>query len=128
MKAKNLLAERRIAPRGPLPSAVSEPAPQDRCRPVVGVRVLTIDKVIRGETQHLSHRTWRREAVAWLPNQDLAAEAAMAWFEETDQSFECELAIRVEDQVPNAEIVRVIVGPQVVAKVVSRTLLGGGDR
>ena len=128
MKAKNLLAERRLAPLGPHPSAVSEPDQQELCRPVVGVRVLTIDRVICGETQHLSHRTWRREVVAWLPNDALAAEAAMAWFEETDQSAECELAIRVEDHVPNAEIVRVIVGPQVVSRVISRTLLPGGDR
>lgn len=126
MRAKNLLKQRRDERRDTASAAIAQTARPEPGRPILGLRVITIDKVIRGETQHLSHRTWRREAVAWLPNDELAAEAAIAWFDETDQSAECELAIRVEDHVPNAEIVRVIVGPQVVSKVISRTLLPGG--
>lgn len=112
--ARNLLQGRREAA-----------APAARPEIDVGVRTVTVGCVLQGDLGGPNVLGWRREAVALVPNDRLAEEAAIAWFAETDQSSDCQVVFRIEDGRGNVEQVLVDVGPQVVARARSRTIVRG---
>lgn len=111
------LARRKIAP---ISQIASLPHRID-----VGARFITVDHVIEGDVNGPNALDWKREAVASVGNQQLAEEAAIAWFDETDQCARCEVMFRIVDGRGNQEFILVEVRPEVVARAKRRQIIGG---
>lgn len=112
-----------LARRRSAPIVQSTPRPS---RIDVGARFITVDHVIKGDVNGPNALDWKREAIASVGNQQLAEEAAIAWFEQTDQCACCEVMFRIVDANGNQEFVLVEVRPEVVARAKRRQIIGGG--
>ncbi len=105
---------------------LKQPAQPTRCRIDIGVRHITVDHVVEGDVNSPKSLDWRREAFASVPNDQLAEEAAIAWFDESDQCAECEVMFSIVDERGNQEFILVVVKPEIVSKAKWRRIMGGG--
>lgn len=80
---------------------------------------VSVKQVHRSDGFGPGEQTWAGEFIGWASTERAARECAETWFNETDQSDECEITLSLERA--NGTIVahRVIVGPRVMAKVVN---------
>jgi len=82
---------------------------------------VAVAQVHRSDGHGPGETTWACEYLMNCSTESIAKDAAVAWFEETDQSEACEVTFSVERGDTGAIVEhRVMVGPEIVARMVRR--------
>lgn len=81
---------------------------------------VAVAEVHKSDGAHTDEKAWGTEGVGYGSTERAAVECALTWFDETDQSDDCELTLSVERYDGTIVSHRVAVSVQPTARIVRR--------